>query len=504
MTISACTSGDSRSEIEGEMDEELDELAGDGLDAEITDEDAEMEDDTALEAEDAMTADVDAELDGELDGGDATAMDPSADAQASTDEMDDDEFLAEDAPSPESSVAATDDLAEGDLEKELDKGAPPTSSAAAVQDDMPLAQAEDAPPAMDDMSAQMIPKEEPPPLQPAVAANGPDEFGEAPAVVTSKESTVGTSDIFEPIPMPVVPKEDLGVSDPLVSEVDKPLPSIKAAQEIVPVAKISKKPFFENERLMNAVYIARPGEDMQSISMKIYNEDRSSQLFADNGHLNKIVTAGEKIYYNSPNRPDDKKTILTYYEDNKMSPSYYTTEPGDDIQKIGRRVLGYEDAWKEVWAVNDSLQTQALLPAGLKVRYWSGNESKINEVASVDDGADNSADLTKPPEGTLPQASVDDIEAPIDIPSPASMPEDFASNQDPMAAPINTEPVPLLPDAPAGVPAVTDPTKGNDSLATMAGIALVGLAGVALVAIQIKNRKKNDQGLPPSLEFTKV
>src|SRR5690606_38000236 len=113
----------------------------------------------------------------------------------------------------ESSVAATDDLAEGDLEKELDKGAA----------DMPLAQAQDTPGMDDDMSAQMIPKEEPAPLQPALADNGMDEFDAAPAVVTSKESTVGTSDIFEPIPMPMVPKEDLGVSDPLVSEVDKPL-----------------------------------------------------------------------------------------------------------------------------------------------------------------------------------------------------------------------------------------------------------------------------------------
>ena len=39
---------------------------------------------------------------------------------------------------------------------------------------------------------------------------------------------------------------------------------------------------------------------------------------------------------------------------------------------------------------------------------------------------------------------------------------------------------------------------------TIAAIAMIAIAGIAIVAIQIKNRKKDDGSMPPSLEFTKV
>ena len=47
--------------------------------------------------------------------------------------------------------------------------------------------------------------------------------------------------------------------------------------------------------------------------------------------------------------------------------------------------------------------------------------------------------------------------------------------------------------------------KQENSLMTVAAVALIGIAVLVLVAIQIKNRKKQtEQAMPPSLEFTKV
>jgi hypothetical protein len=496
VALTACSTDDgSKTAVEGELDSELDDLAGD---------EEKIDGDTTKVAE----ADTDGDLEKNL----------QKDEAASTPE--DDEFLAEDAPAPK--TGATEDvMAEADLEKELDKGkeAPKDEFA-----DFPSAPETEPPPtkvakaevAADDefqikskpTSKMPVPDDEP--MAPASvtepifadATTGdeklPAAVGSVGGPITSKETT--PNDNFDySNPSPVLPKDDLGESDPLVTEVDPPLPSMKAAQEMVRISKVEKNPFYLNERLMNTVYIARPNDDLGTISQKIYNEDRTSSLKSDNPSITSGVEPGDKIYYTSPNRPDDKKAILNYYEDNKMVPSYYTTQQGDDIQKIGRRVLGYEDAWKEVWAVNDSLQTQALLPAGLKIRYWSGNELKAGNSDAMNTAA--------APATSAAQAKEPVEEVPIEMP-PAMADSGNVNTEDPGMATSDAsiEPAPLLPDSSFNnSPAASAPTnQGTGSLGTVAGIAIVILAVLGLIAIQIKNRKRGDMGIPPSLEFTKV
>jgi hypothetical protein len=459
----ACTTNESESDgLEEELNSELE--AAEEAESDVTTAAAETEKSDETPSEDSDGSD-DAEL---------------ADDESGNVDVEDDEFLAEDSDSP---AFDTEKLGEKDLKNELEKENLVTEAQPAAPP------AENAPPVT---------------VDPLASQNNMVAAGATPADVSNaavvQEPSQESSDGYEVI-NPPLPQEDLGVSDPLVAEVDPPLPSVKAAQEVVPLSKINKDPFFRNERLMNAVYLVRPNEDLAIISQKIYNEDRTSQLFADNPHLSKGIETGDKVYYMSPNRPDDKRVILTYFEDNKMAPQYYLTRRGDDIKKIGREVLGHEDGWKEIWATNDTLQTQAQLPSGLKIRYWSGSEPKALEATTPTLASSTS-------EPTI-AGMVNETEAPP--PQPETLPEIPPSpepvamtGEDPSMA---SQQVPLSADQMPSVPSTTNDSTvqaEDDSVMTVAAIALIALAAMGIVAIQIKNRRTQSASMPPSLEFTKV
>lgn len=455
LVLSCTTSDDGAADesVEGELNSELDDIDN-------------VEDGTVAEGDTDVNDSEFDDFENDSSGGGSTADSGGSE---------DDEFFAEDADKP-----AGQDMAEKDLQQELEKDGDAGMETAATQ---------------------------PPPVQavePAATSTPPPSGGGGGAVagggITSKESPI-TSDGFEPVTPPTLqmPKDDLGISDPLVADVDPPLPAEKAAKEVVPVSKIGKDPFFKNQRLMNTVYIARQGDDPGSISEKLFGKDNVSMLMADNPRMSEGVSVGDKVYYTSTNRPDDKKEILTYYEDKKIPAQYYTTKEGDNIQKIGRELLGHDDAWKEIWATND-LQTQALLPAGIKLRYWSGGETVAPPIEpppmastepSETSGAATGTTSNTPPPSDPPSDNLPDL-------------SEVAQTDDPASLPPETTPMPtdIATSAPTAPPVVTK--ESGDSLLMVAGIALVGLALIAMVAIQIKNRKKDDGAVPPSMEFTKV
>ncbi len=464
LTVS-CTTGESDS--------------ADGFEDEASTEDMEGAEDATAAAEETDEATE------EADEADESSQAKKEESKESDEDSEDDEFLAEDSTSP--AAPPKENLEEKDLQNELEK-----EKVADAADPATPTLEESAPPAAPVAAGTVTPNEiEDPMIEEEMAQ--PNSAAVA-AASSSKADTV-TADGFEVI-NPPVPQEDLGVSDPLVAEVDPPLPSLKAAQEIVPLSKMSKDPFFRNERLMNTVYIVRPNDDLAIISQKIFNEDKTSILFADNPHLSKGIETGDKIYYNSPNRPEDKKAILTFYEDNKMSPQYYVTRKGDDIKKIGREVLGNEEGWKEIWSTNEALQTQALLPAGLKIRYWSGSEPKAYEEPAVANNESTAA------VGATETPSPPPAETLTEMPPPSPEPATIATEDPGMSqAPLPTESLSAMPST--DLPSVKAPEEGSD-LMTVAAIAMIAMAGLGIVAIQIKNRKRDDGGMPPSLEFTKV
>lgn len=154
-------------------------------------------------------------------------------------------------------------------------------------------------------------------------------------------------------------------------EVAAPKPSLK---------KIKDMPFKEGEQLLNSVYVARPKDTFSSISKLIYGDATHVKSLKSGNPTVKTVRAGDKIYYNSPQRPTDESMMKVYYEDVGQVPETYTAKEGDDLKKLSKELLGFSGAWKEVWAINP-VESKDKLTEGTTLRYWKGAPPASSEVA---------------------------------------------------------------------------------------------------------------------------
>ena len=87
------------------------------------------------------------------------------------------------------------------------------------------------------------------------------------------------------------------------------------------------------------------------------------------------MVVGDKIYYNSPNRPTDNSQLLFYYEDNNRSPSYYTVSAGENIRDISYKLLGHAKSWKEIWATNQELESKGTIERNISIAYWPESQA---------------------------------------------------------------------------------------------------------------------------------
>jgi hypothetical protein len=141
-------------------------------------------------------------------------------------------------------------------------------------------------------------------------------------------------------------------------------------------------PYQHGDGWVNTVYIARPKESLNEISQTIYGMDKSSELKKLNSYLAaRSPKAGDKIYYVSPNRPSDSLKTLSFYEDTGMASEIYTAKKGDDLKKVSKNLLGYSDAYKEVWSTN-SIATKGSLRAGDTLRYWKPSVTSAPTVVA--------------------------------------------------------------------------------------------------------------------------
>ncbi len=202
---------------------------------------------------------------------------------------------------------------------------------------------------------------------------------------------------------------------------DSDISSDEPLRQNIPYKKIKAEPYQMAGFLVNAVYIARSGESIESISNKIFGSDQISQLYAINPHLKaRTVKVGDKIYYSSPNRPQDSNQLLFYFEDRGIQPSFYQVSVGENIRQIARQLLGHSNSWKEIWATNSDLQSKGILDSALTVRYWpSGGESipvspeqpsPTSEVPDEEQDVEQIAEISSPgePEEELPEPPSDD------------------------------------------------------------------------------------------------
>lgn len=459
MTIISCSSDDTPAD--SDQAEASENVAEDSADGEnVSDDELDSEDKGDEMAEDEGGGDEFAEDEG---GGD----DEFADDEGGDDEFGDDEGGGDEVASDEG-AAESDDL---DLDKELDDAA--TEDAPA--DDMGGAvAAEEAP--MDDMG-------------------GDDSFG-------GGEETAASEPAAEEAPMaeeaPAAEESSMESFDDVGSS-SETASAATSEKSWIPVKKIKDVPFERNGRLMNTVYIVRGGDTVSSASQKIYGSDKSDQIIADNPHLSRSFTTGDKLYYNSPNRPGDNSRMITYYEDNGMQPSSYVTQGNENIREVSQKLLGEQGSWKEVWATNTGVESKWALPAGTTLNYWSGSEVASAAPAPAPAEPEMGGDMAM-------------NDAPADIPPPppaepalgdTSMNDSMPPAAGTMDVPPPPPPAPPAPDmqAPAEMAQMAPPAppkrlkrpkkkqKGGNT-GIMIGLGVLALGGVvALVMKKKKNTK---------------
>jgi len=185
-----------------------------------------------------------------------------------------------------------------------------------------------------------------------------------------------------------------------VKSADEPKPSF------IPLNKIIRFPYRRAGYLVNAVYIARPGDTLESVSQKIYNINQTDRLLQINPHLqSRSVKVGDKIYYNSPLRPDDNSRLLFYYQDVNAPSSVHTLSPGDNIRLVASQLLGHPNSWKEVWATNPELESKGEITESINIVYWPKTAmtvTKASESPSIEEKLVSQQDAENMPEEIPP------------------------------------------------------------------------------------------------------
>jgi hypothetical protein len=352
------------------------------------------------------------------------------------------------------------------------------------------------------------------PDEPANATPG-NEITKAPEPQVAVESPPPTTSITEPPPpLDSASSTKAAATTDLDKKEDKPVKKMSSLQ------KVAAQPWKVGKKWINAVYFARPGDTLSSISQTIFGSDQSSDLKKANvSFKNREVKPGEKVYYNSPLRADDSTKMLTYFEDNGIQPKLYTTVEGDNIRKVSKKLLGYNDAWKEVWASN-TVESKGALEPGVEIKYWesSPKTETAPKMAANDSFPQPNMDMPPPsdpvppppPETQMPKPP-DQALAPPPPPPPPPPPSELPPPPPPPPEPMPPPPPPPPPDKPHNGPnedpAVGAPTAGmipgmdNDmTMALGAGaVALVGFAAMIIV-----RKRKRQRELEQAINETQV
>jgi hypothetical protein len=275
---------------------------------------------------------------------------------------------------------------------------------------------------------------------------------------------------------------------------------------VIPLKKMVTAPYTKDGILVNAIYIARDGDSLKSVANKIFGSDKSSDLKKVNSNLaNRSLKVGDKIYYNSPQRPTDNTQVLTYYEDIGLSAENYEVQAeGENIRVISKKLLGDDNSWKEIWSTNLEVESKDILPLGTRLRYWGADVAKsaapvlaANNTPSMDSqtsmDANNSAQTPGFEQVPSDTATSQDIaqmpdQAPTDASSgtvePPPPPADMSSPPPP------PPPVAGNPEAPVDANAEVSASAEEEQMIMMVGGGLLLLTVILLVIIIRKKRSK--------------
>jgi hypothetical protein len=278
--------------------------------------------------------------------------------------------------------------------------------------------------------------------------------------------------------------------------------------------KIASQPYRDGKILVNAVYLARPGDTVEDISQKVFaSKDKVKELCRVNAHnCSRPIKVADKFYYNSPQRPDDDTTVKTFYEDAGIAPQIYTAKAGDNIRTVGEQLLGDSRSWMELWATNP-VESKGDLDEGTELRYWPSSETAAptQTLAQTDEVA---PPAPTEPEALPPPAPPEDMAMAPPPPPPAGEVAETPAPAEDMAMapppPPPTEEMPPAPDQSAAATGTIEPPPppppppvdmanadeggmavGPDQTMALAGGAVLLLAAAALfISIRKKRAKR--------------
>jgi hypothetical protein len=320
----------------------------------------------------------------------------------------------------------------------------------------------------------------------------------------------------EMAPMPE-PTPSAGIAEVAPPEEKKSKPKYEPSameKEAAPkssasLQKIPDKPWKEHGVLLNTVYFAHPGDTVSSISQMIYGANKTTELKKANPKLkSRDPKPSEKIFYNSPLRPQDADKMMTYYEDNGVQPETYVAKEGDTIQKVGKELLGYDQGWKEIWPVNAALESKGKLDPGTEIKFWkAGTTVAANTHPGTGMGTATPEATPPPPEmnAAPPPPPPPDMAAngappppPPDMAPPPPPPPDMNAAPPPPPPPPQAEIKGKKPNAPAKGGA-----QGMDE-DTMLALGVVAIAALGLVALLLSRRKRRQKELEAAFNETQV
>ncbi len=379
-----------------------------------------------------------------------------------------------------------------------------------------------------DMGSELATEEAPPALDDgtAVADTGAPPVEEAPMEAPVEAPVVADSSEVAPPPIEEAPAPapDTSVAavDPGLSATEEK-PMAAAPVESRPKASLKKvpaEPFYEGGQLLNAVYVARPGDNYRKISTMIYGDaSRHKDLRAANPSIG-TLKPGNKVYYNSPQRPSDTTAMKTYYEDMGLQPEVYVAKEGDNIRKVSKQLLGYDNAWQEVWSTNPAVESKQELMAGTELRYWkaapaAGAPAPVTNVAANDMAAPSAPpidDMPPPPDmaANMPPPPPSDMDTNAGAGSVAmnDLPPPPAEMAPPRPPPVEMAPPPPPPMAQAPPPPVAKaPTMGEDGMSNddmMMGLAGIGIVAAGIAAIMVIRKRRQQKEMQAAFGDTQI
>ena len=213
-------------------------------------------------------------------------------------------------------------------------------------------------------------------------------------------------------------------------ESDNLLPPKTPKKKWIPLKKIPSTTWKSNGKWINAVYIVRPADSLNQISTMIFSEDKSEELKSINPLLKRRdIKVGDKIYYSSPLRPNDRNNFYHYYEDTNQIAQTYDLGSGDNIRVVSERLLGHKNSWKEIWATNPQLKSKGDISEPVTIQYWN-TAPPAPIVEKTPPPAEDSIDDSMIADEDMPMEEPIEEEQPIEDIEPSPMNDTMMEDMD--------------------------------------------------------------------------